>query len=102
MRPDRRPPTGSFLQSNVIGFMKLNAEGGTNEKIVAVPADDRMTGNAINTLEDIPKQKIDQITHHFTHYKDLKKPGSTIVKGWGNIDEAKATIHEAIERWNNQ
>jgi inorganic pyrophosphatase len=40
--------------------------------------------------------------HHFTHYKDLKKPGSTVVKGFGDIDEAKAIIHEAVERWNNR
>ena len=45
------------------------------------------------------KQKIE---HHFTHYKDLKKPGSTKVLGWGNVEDAKAIINECIERWNNK
>jgi len=50
----------------------------------------------------LPKQLLAQIEHHFTHYKDLKKPGSTIVKGFGDAEEAKIIIHEAIERWNNR
>lgn len=99
---DEPLPTGIFLEAKVIGVMKFEDDGEIDDKIVAVPADDRATGNAINSLADIPKQKLDQIVHHFTHYKDLKKPGSTIVKGWGDIDEAKSIIHEAIGRWNNQ
>lgn len=94
--------TGIFLEAKIIGVMKFEDDGEIDDKIVAVPADDRATGNAINSLADIPKQKLDQIVHHFTHYKDLKKPGSTIVKGWGDIEEAKSITHEAIERWNNQ
>lgn len=94
--------TGIFLEAKVIGVMKFEDDGEIDDKIVVVPADDRNTGNAINSLEDLPKRKIEQIEHHFTHYKDLKKPGSTIVKGWGDVAEAKAIIAESIERWNNK
>ena len=94
--------TGIYLEAKVVGVMKFEDDGEVDDKIIVVPADDRSTGDAIQTLADIPKQKIDQITHHFTHYKDLKKPGSTTVKGWGDIDEAKSIIHAAIDRWNNQ
>jgi inorganic pyrophosphatase len=82
--------------------MKFVDDDEVDDKVIVVPADDRSTGNAITSLADIPQQKIDQITHHFTHYKDLKKPGSTVVKGWGDIEEAKAIIHESIERWNQK
>lgn len=99
---DQPLPTGIFLEAKVIGVMKFVDDDEVDDKIVVVPADDRSTGNAINSLADIPKQKIDQITHHFTHYKDLKKPGSTVVKGWGDAEEAKAIIHESIERWNQK
>lgn len=99
---DEPLPMGIFLEAKVIGVMVFEDDGEIDDKIIAVPADDRMTGNAINSLSDIPKQKIDQITHHFNHYKDLKKPGSTIVKHWGDIDEAKKIIHESIERWNKK
>lgn len=99
---DQPLPTGIFLEAKVIGVMKFVDDDEVDDKIVVVPADDRSTGNSINSLADLSKQKIDQITHHFTHYKDLKKPGSTVVKGWGDIDEAKAIIHESIERWNQK
>jgi inorganic pyrophosphatase len=95
-------PTGVFLEARVIGVMKFVDDDEIDDKIVVVPADDRNTGNAITSLADLPPQKIAQIEHHFTHYKDLKKPGSTVVKGWGDVDEAKAIIHESIERWNKK
>lgn len=94
--------TGIFLEAKVIGVLKFEDDGEIDDKVIVVPADDRNTGNAIQTLADVPAQLLKQIEHHFTHYKDLKKPGSTIVKGFGDVDEAKQIIHEAIERWNNR
>jgi inorganic pyrophosphatase len=94
--------TGIFLEARIIGVMKFEDYGEVDDKVIVVPADDRSTGNAINSLEDLPKQVLSQIEHHFTHYKDLKKPGSTIVKGFGDIAEAKKITHEAVERWNNR
>lgn len=95
-------PTGIFLEAKVIGVMKFEDDGEVDDKIVVVPADDRHTGNAIASLADLPQQLIDQIEFHFNHYKDLKKPGTTIVKSWGDAEEAKAVIKESIERWNNK
>ena len=95
-------PTGIFLEAKVIGVMKFEDDGEVDDKVVVVPADDRHTGNAINSLSDLPKQLINQIEFHFNHYKDLKKPGTTIVQSWGDVDEAKAVIHESIERWNKK
>ena len=43
-----------------------------------------------------------QIAFHFNHYKDLKKAGTTEVKGIDGYDEAIATIKEAQERWTNK
>jgi len=95
-------PTGIFLEARIIGVMKFVDDGEVDDKIVAVPADDRNTGNVINSLSDLPKRTIDQITFHFNHYKDLKKAGSTEVKDWGDVTEAKSIIHSSIERWNNR
>lgn len=91
--------TGVFLEAKVIGVMKFEDDGEVDDKVIVVPADDRSTGNAITSLDDLSKQKIAQIEHHFSHYKDLKKPGSTIVKGWGDASEATTIIHEAVARW---
>ncbi|MGB4420318.1 MAG: inorganic diphosphatase [Candidatus Saccharimonadales bacterium] len=95
-------PMGIFLEAKIIGVLKFEDDGEIDDKIIVVPVDDRNTGDAIESLNDIPKQKMDQIIHHFTHYKDLKKPNSTVVKGLGDADEAKKIIHESIQRWNNQ
>ncbi len=94
--------TGIFLEAKVIGVLKFEDDGEVDDKVVVVPADDRNTGDAINSLEDLPKRLLEKLEHHFTHYKDLKKPGSTKVLGWGDAGEAKAIIKESIERWKNQ
>ena len=99
---DEPLPTGIFLEAKYIGVMKIVDDEEVDDKIVAVPADDRNNGNAINSLEDLPAQLIKQIEFHFNHYKDLKKPGSTVVKSWGDKAEAKAVIEESIKRWNDQ
>lgn len=95
-------PTGIFLEARVIGVMKFEDDGEVDDKVVVVPADDRNTGNAVTTLADLPQQLINQIEFHFNHYKDLKKPGTTTVKSWDGVEEAKAVIKESIERWNNK
>jgi inorganic pyrophosphatase len=94
--------TGIFLEARIIGVMRFVDDGEVDDKIVAVPADDRNTGNAILTLEDLPKRLIEQLEFHFNRYKDLKKPGTTVVESWGDIEEAKRIVHESIERWNNK
>lgn len=99
---DQPLTTGIFLEARIIGVMQFEDDGEIDDKVIVVPADDRNTGNAIQTLEDLPKQLLAQIEHHFTHYKDLKKPGSTVVKGFAGIDDAKRITHEAVERWNNR
>jgi inorganic pyrophosphatase len=95
-------PTGIFLEARILGVMKFSDDNEVDDKIVAVPADDRDTGNAYQTLADLPQQLIKQIEFHFNHYKDLKKLGTTVVSHWGDIDEAKQVIHESIERWNKK
>lgn len=95
-------PTGVFFEARIIGVMRFEDDGEVDDKIVCVPADDRETGNAIQSLADLPKQWFSQVEHHFTHYKDLKKPGSTVVKSWGDIEEAKAVVRECVERYNSK
>lgn len=89
--------TGVWLEARIVGVMKFEDDGEVDDKIVVVPADNR-DDDRIESLNDIP-QLVKQLEHHFTHYKDLKKAGSTIVKGWGDAAEAKQIIHQCIERY---
>ncbi len=99
---DQPLTTGIYTKARVLGVMKFVDDGEVDDKIIAVPADDRNNGDAIKSLEDLPKRLIEQIEFHFNHYKDLKKPGTTNVKEFAGIDEAKQVIKDAIARWNNQ
>ena len=99
---DQPLATGVFLEAKVIGVLEFVDDDEVDDKVIVVPADDRNTCNAINSLEDVPPQLLKQIEHHFNHYKDLKKPGSTVVKGFGDTARAKEIIRAAIERWNNR
>ena len=95
-------PTGVWLEAKIIGVLNFEDGGEMDYKIVVVPADDRDTGDSINSLEDLGERWKQKIEHHFAHYKDLKKPGATIVQGWGDAEEAKKIVAESIERWNQQ
>ena len=95
-------PTGVWLEAKIIGVLNFEDDGDMDYKIVVVPADDRNTGDSINSLDDLGKRWQQQIEHHFAHYKDLKKPGSTKVLGWGDAEAAKKVVAESIERFNTK
>jgi inorganic pyrophosphatase len=99
---DQPLTTGIYLEARVLGVMKFEDDGEVDDKIIAVVSDDRNNGDLYQTLEDLPKRLLEQITFHFNHYKDLKKPGTTTVKGFFGLDEAKTVIADAIKRWNDK
>lgn len=98
---DEPLPTGVWLQAKVIGVLNFEDDGEGDHKVVVVPADDRHTDNAVNSLDGLGSRWKEQIEHHFSHYKDLYKPGSTKVLGWGDTEEAKKIIAESIGRFKN-
>lgn len=91
--------TGLMVKTKVIGVLNFVDGGENDHKIVCVPEDDRNEGNVINDTTDLPKKLMEKLEHHFTHYKDLKKPGSTKVEGWGNSETAWKLIMECVERY---
>ena len=95
-------PTGVWLEAKIIGILNFEDDGEMDYKIVVAPADDRNTGNAITSMDDLHDQWKLKLEHHFSHYKDLKKPGSTKVLGWGDAEEAKKIIEECVQRFKQQ
>lgn len=92
--------TGLVVPARILGVLEFEDDGEIDDKIIAVPADDRNNKDAIQSLGDLPQQVLDQIKYHFDHYKDLKKPGTTKVKGLGDAVRAVEIINECIERYN--
>lgn len=99
---DEPLPTGLVVEAKIIGVLNFEDDGEMDHKIICVPIDDRNTGGRIKSLQDLGEQWQKQITHHFNHYKDLKKPNTTKVLGFGDTDDAHAVIKESIERWNKE
>lgn len=99
---DQPLTTGIYTKARILGVMKFVDDGEVDDKIVAVVDDDRNNGDLYQKIEDLPKRLIDQIKFHFDHYKDLKKPGTTEVKEFADLAEAKKVIADSIERWNNK
>lgn len=96
---DEPLPTGIWLEAKIVGVLNFEDDGEMDHKIVCVPADDRQSGDSINSLEDLGQRWKQQIEHHFTHYKDLKKPGSTKVIGWGDVGDATKIVKECMDRY---
>ncbi|HSX44807.1 MAG TPA: inorganic diphosphatase [Candidatus Saccharimonadales bacterium] len=92
-------PTGVNVKAKILGVLNFEDDGEMDHKIVCVPSDDRNTGDAIDSLDNIHPRWKQKIEHHFNHYKDLKKPGTTKVLGWGGPDDAKKIINECIDRF---
>lgn len=90
---------GAVINVRPVGVLKMEDDGGGDEKIIAVPVP-KLTKRYINVREvtDLPEITRDQIRHFFEHYKDLE-PGKWVkVIGWGGAEEARRLISEAIGR----
>jgi inorganic pyrophosphatase len=52
----------------------------------------------VHNYTDLPPITIEQVQHFFEHYKDLE-PGKWVkMNGWGDAEEAKQLIRDAIAR----
>jgi inorganic pyrophosphatase len=90
---------GAVINVRPIGVLKMQDDGGGDEKIIAVPSP-RITRRYLNVHDytDLPAITLEQIQHFFEHYKDLE-PGKWVkLDGWGNAAEARRFIAEAIAR----
>lgn len=90
---------GAVINVRPIGVLKMQDDGGGDEKIIAVPAS-RLTKRYENVRGhmDLPTITREQIQHFFEHYKDLE-PGKWVkLIGWGDVTEARQLILDAIAR----
>ena len=96
---DEPLPNNIWLEAKIVGVLKFEDDGENDHKVVVVPADDRNNDDAVNSLDDLGERWKQKVEHHFSHYKDLKRPGTTKVLGWGDQAEAVEIIKECIDRY---
>jgi inorganic pyrophosphatase len=90
---------GAIINVRPIGVLKMTDEGGGDEKILAVPSH-KLTKryDKVKNYTDLPEITWKQVEHFFVHYKDLEPSKWVKFAGWGDAEEARRIIVEAIER----
>ena len=90
---------GCVINCRPIGVLVMEDEAGGDEKIIAVPST-RLTRRyeKIRNYSDLPEITTEQIEHFFTHYKDLESGKWVKIVRFGDADDAKTMIAEAIAR----
>src|SRR5689334_4878396 len=90
---------GAVIAVRPVGVLKMQDEGGGDEKIVAVPVP-RLTRRyeKVHDYTDLPEITLHQIEHFFEHYKDLETSKWVKVLGWGDAEEAKRLILTGIDK----
>lgn len=91
---------GCVIRSRPVGVLLMSDEKGVDEKILAVPVDAlNPYYSNIRTYEDLPPLMVKQITHFFTHYKDLEPGKEASVGAWASIETAHERINLAVARY---
>lgn len=89
---------GCVIACRPIGVLKMEDDGGMDEKIIAVPITKlNPTYAEVNSCDDLPKHLSEQIQHFFEHYKDLEPNKWVKIMGWGDAAEAKSLISAAVD-----
>ena len=88
----------AVVRARPIGVLIMEDEAGDDEKILAVPVDElHPFYTDIGSYRALPRILLDQISHFFSHYKDLEPDKWVRVRRWGEAGEACRTIEAAIE-----
>ena len=90
---------GAYMNCRPVGVLVMEDQAGGDEKIIAVPSD-KLTKRyeKVRNYKDLPEITLQQIEHFFAHYKDLEPGKWTKIDHWGDVDEAKRMITDAIAR----
>ncbi len=90
---------GSVVKVRPIAVLYLEDEAGGDEKLLTVPVDKTFPYYTdVGEKDDLPSIVMAQIEHFFTHYKDLESEKWVRIGTWGNADDARKVLEEAIER----
>jgi inorganic pyrophosphatase len=93
-------PHGVVVPARPIGVLRMVDGGEGDEKLICV-ADDDITHDHINSVDDLGPHFKKIVEHYYTHYKDWKKnwQGAEVsFNGWGDAEEARKVVEESIER----
>jgi len=90
---------GSVLRVRPVALLKMVDEKGRDDKVIAVPDDEiDPRFKEVRDLKNLSKQMMEEVSHFFSHMKELE-PGKFVkVDGWENSKSAKSFIEDAIQK----
>ena len=90
---------GAVINCRPVGVLVMEDDSGGDEKVIAVPSV-KLTRRyeRVRNYTDLPDITLQQIQHFFEHYKDLEPDKWVKIHHWGDADEAKRLISEAMAR----
>lgn len=87
-----------IVEANVIGVMGMLDEGESDDKIIAVAAND-MSVNHINDIDELPRHFIKELKSFFEDYKKLENK-EVKVEDFQNREAAIKIIRKSFEDYN--
>jgi len=87
-----------IVNAKVIGVMRMLDGGESDDKIIAVAADD-ISVNHYNDITDLPPHTILEVQRFFEDYKILENK-EVVVEGFLGREEAYRIVNESIELYN--
>lgn len=95
---------GVVIRFRPIGYLRMVDGGEADEKLIGVPTDEVDPSYAhIRDLDDLPAIERERIEAFFRVYKDLPAGRKTVeLNGFGDAEEARELISEAMRRYNER
>lgn len=87
---------GCVISCRPIGILNLTDSGETDNKIIAVPADDPRF-EEINSLDDLLNHTKREIKNFWENYAELQQNKKIKVKGWSSKEKAYELIRKAAK-----
>jgi inorganic pyrophosphatase len=88
---------GCLIVVKPIALLRMEDDAGIDDKVLAVPLTDP-GWNRLETLEEVPEQLQNEITHFFKVYKQLENK-KVEVEGWFSREDAIEEIEASRRRF---
>ncbi len=91
---------GSLIACRPIGVLNMVDESGPDAKVIAVPVSRLYSMyDHVKSIDNLPMELVEQITHFFEQYKTLEKNKWVKIGGWASSEKAKSEIIESLQRY---
>lgn len=93
---------GILVVARPVGILHMTDDGDADEKIIAVPVDDKRWDD-VQDIKEVNQHQLKEFVHFFETYKQLKgKPVEVKIGGYEGAEVAKNAFDRAREMYNNK